>query len=82
MEVFKVTQLAAKIFDKKWQQKLKKERIKNFYSPEEDEEMYRQSHRNKYFFMLLESDPWEAEDPVKCTIDFTKNYFRLFKEFY
>jgi hypothetical protein len=82
MEEFRVAKLASEIFDKKWQQKIKKVRVKNFYSPEEDEELYHQSYRNKYFFMLLENDPWEAEDPVKSTVDFTKKHFRLFKEFY
>lgn len=82
MEGFRVAELASEIFNKKWRTKLKKERIKNFYSPEEDEEMYLQSFRNKYFFLLLESDPWETEDPVKSTVDFTKKYFRFFKEFY
>jgi hypothetical protein len=82
MEVFRVTLLAAKIFDKKWQQKMKKEKIKNFYPPEEDEEQYHQERRNKYFQSLFEANPWDDPNPEFSTLHFTKCYFRIFKDFY
>lgn len=81
MEVFRVAELAAEIFDKKWQQKMKKERIKNFYPPEEDEEQYHQERRNMYFLSLLEANPWDDPNPKFSTLGFAKYHFITFKDF-
>jgi hypothetical protein len=78
----RISQLAAEIFDKKWQQKIKKERVKNFYPPEDDEEQYHQSRRNIYFQALLESNPWDDPNPKFSALNFTKDYFRTFKRFF
>lgn len=82
MEGFKVAKLAAEEFDKKWKQKMKKERIKNFYPPEEDIEEYHQDYRNLYFKTLLELNPWEDSNPKFSTLDFIKQYFILHKRFF
>lgn len=80
MESLKLSQLAGEIFDQKWNQKIKKMTPKGVEFPHD--ENYFQSHRNRYFLMLLESNPWEEQNPRVSTLKFTQEFFKRFKEFY
>lgn len=80
MEKVELSKLAGEIFDQKWNQKIKKITLKGVEFPHDED--YLQSHRNRYFLMLLEYDPWEERDPRVSTLKFTQDFFRRFKEFY
>lgn len=81
-EPFEVYPFVVSIFNSKWQKKNKRGKVPNFYIPGEDEEKYHQAYRNRFFLELLKSDPWEDKFPEEATLDFTKRYFRQFKDFF
>lgn len=81
-DLFEVYPFVTSVFNSQWQKKTKREKVPNFYIPEEDEENYHQTYRNRFFLELLKSDPWEDKFPEKATLEFTKRYFRQFKDFF